>query len=85
MKKSRLNFVYENLLPLVIVSIALIAGFYLYLTFIGIPRTQARNYYNQAVDEMDKGNNTKALEYVNEGLKYWNEPYLNDLKQKITK
>ncbi len=50
----------------------------MYLEFIGIPRTQARNFYNLGINELDKGNKTKALEYLNDGLKYWNENYIQD-------
>jgi len=63
-----------------VVGILYMSYFYL----IGIPKTQARTYYNRATIEMDKGNTDKAKEDLTKALSYWHEDYiakaLDDLK-----
>lgn len=55
----------------------LVAGTFLtYMFLIGIPKTKARNYYNQAMIARQEGDEAKAQENFEKALNYWNEEYI---------
>ncbi len=67
------------------ISLAVAAVFGLYLVFIGIPKTQARNYYNKGVLSIQSGQVREGLQDFQTAVSYWPEPYivaqLNGLQQ----
>jgi len=50
--------------------------FLIYFYTIGIPKTQARNYYNLALEDIQSGNLKKAEEKLKKALSYWEEEYI---------
>lgn len=61
----------------VIITCVIVSAIYLaYFFFIGVPKTQARNYYNSALKEIENGNNEKAKEDLRTALTYWDEDYI---------
>lgn len=61
---------------LIIVSTIVSLIFLGYMYFIGIPKTQARNYFNLSVIEKENGNTEKELEYLIIAKEYWAEEYI---------
>lgn len=60
----------------ILTSLLIATVFLVYLLFMGIPRTQARNLYNQAIVAADFGSITTAQRHFQEALLYWPEPYI---------
>lgn len=55
----------------------LIAGIFLaYMFLIGIPKTKARNYYNQGMIAREEGNEAEAQKNFEKALTYWDEEYI---------
>lgn len=55
----------------------LVAGIFLaYMFLIGIPKTKARNYYNQGMIARQEGNETEAQKDFEKALSYWKEEYI---------
>lgn len=79
----RAKRIFSKLLLVVIVSCIVGAIYLIYFFLIGVPKTQARNYYNLALIEMEHGDNVKALEYLELAKTYWNEGYINDEISKL--
>jgi hypothetical protein len=67
----------KNSVAVLLVS-AIIAGVYmLYFYTVGVPKTQAKNYYNLALQEEEKGNILQAIKDLETAKSYWNEEYIN--------
>jgi hypothetical protein len=64
------------LIPTAIVSTLIVLIFGMYLFFIGIPRTQARNLYNEGVLSIQAGEIRPAIQYFRSALSYWPEDYI---------
>lgn len=73
----------KNLIKLSIVGIIIGGVYMLYFFTVGVPKTQARNYYNKALIEIENGDNEKALEYLNNGQSYWREDYIKEEIEKL--
>lgn len=43
---------------------------------VGVPKTQARNYYNKGITNLEKGNKKQAIEDFEKALTYWEENYI---------
>lgn len=55
----------------------LVAGIFLaYMFLIGIPKTKARNYYNQGMIARQEGNEIQAQKDFEKALSYWKEEYI---------
>jgi hypothetical protein len=74
MKKFSINW--KEFLLSLLVSIIISLLFLVYLVFVGIPKTQARNYYNKALIELENNNIEKAVNYLQTALNYWDEKYI---------
>lgn len=59
-----------------ILTILLAAGFLAYLKFVGIPRTQARNLYNQAQLLLAEDKTAEAKEILVQAQAFWPEDYI---------
>jgi uncharacterized membrane protein YukC len=57
--------------------------FLLYLYFIGIPKTQARNHFNLAQIAENDGDVSTAKEEYKKALTYWNEGYIKEALEKV--
>ena len=66
----------KALLPVAVVSTVVMSVFNVYLYFIGIPRTQARNLYNEGVLSIQSGQIRPAIQYFRAALNYWPETYI---------
>lgn len=64
-------------------SFAVVLIFVIYLTFVGIPKTQARNFYNQALKQIENDEEDKAKASLLEGLKFWDERYIGEEFEKL--
>lgn len=51
-------------------------GFLAYMFLIGIPKTKARNYYNQGMIAREEGNEAEAQKDFEKALTYWDEEYI---------
>jgi len=67
----------------VIVCIAVAAVYMLYFYTIGVPKTQAREYYNLAMTDLQSGERNKAIEELQKALTYWHEGYIQDKLNEI--
>ena len=74
----------KNILISVLISIFIAILFLVYMKFIGIPKTQARNFYNLAINNLHQGEKEDAIKHLDNALIYWKEDYiirkLNSLK-----
>ncbi len=62
----------------VVVTVIYLSYFYL----VGVPRTQARYYYNQGLIALENNDKQTAKENFEKGLTFWQEDYIiNSLKQ----
>lgn len=50
----------------------------LYFYTIGVPKTQARTYYNQAMSALKEGERNHAIEDLQRALTFWHEPYIQE-------
>ena len=66
----------KALLPVAVVSTLVVLVFGVYLFFIGIPRTQARNLYNEGVLSIQAGEIRPAIQYFRAALNYWPEEHI---------
>ncbi|BCX13722.1 MAG: hypothetical protein KatS3mg085_254 [Candidatus Dojkabacteria bacterium] len=80
----KLNYKIKNFLLAITVSIVTFFAFCIYLIFIGIPKTQARNYYNKAIIAIEFGARDEAITYLSTALKYWEENYIKQKLLEIT-
>lgn len=72
----------ELLLSLAIsLLIALLFGSFMY--FVGIPKTKARNEYNKAVIDLQRGNEESAMQHLEEALEYWDEKYIREALENL--
>ena len=71
------HFDFKKILLVLFVCIGVTGLFLTYFFTIGVPKTQARNYYNAALKEEEKGNREKALEYLNTAKGFWRETYID--------
>lgn len=70
----------RDILKMLAFSVLVTVGFFVYYYFIGIPKTQARNYYNLAEKYLGLNDKQIARRYLFQGLQIWPEDYI---KQKI--
>jgi len=75
---------YKQFLLATIVAILIIVSFMVYLKFLGIPMTIARNLYNKAVISSENGDINKSKEYLIESLNYWEDPKARELLNQIS-
>jgi hypothetical protein len=73
----------KELASVFIVSFLSLIAFGAYLLLIGIPRTQARNLYNEAYTLSDQGKQTEAKLKLEEAYRVWPEPYILDGIQRL--
>ena len=73
-----------NTLKIIFISAIVSLTFYAYLQIIGIPKTQARNYYNLGEQALGKGDVNLAKEYLEKAMSYWPEGYIRQELQKIS-
>jgi outer membrane protein assembly factor BamD (BamD/ComL family) len=73
-KKSLLKKVL--LIAITSVIVGLIYGSYFY--FLGIPKTQARNYYNMAIKDLEDGKISDAKDKLEQAVNYWPEEYIEE-------
>lgn len=66
-----------------LVCVITVAAFLLYFYTIGIPKTQARSYYNLAIQALEDGKKEEAIENLKTALSNWNEPYIAAKLQEI--
>lgn len=52
--------------------------FFLYMVVVGIPKTQARNYFNLAESYIEKGSIDLAKGYLERALEFWPENYIQE-------
>ena len=71
----------KAILSALIISVLLGGGFLVYLKFVGIPRTEARNLFNQAqlllLDDKDR----EAKTLLDKAYETWPEEYILNLLQ----
>ena len=73
---------FKNLLKVFAVTVVVATTYLVYFYFIGVPRTQARYYYNQGLIALENHDKTTAKADFEKGLTYWSETYiLEDLKK----
>lgn len=71
-------------LALVTVGCLVSAGAYmLYFYTVGIPKTQARNYYNQAIVKLEEGEREEAIKDLEKALTFWKEPYIEEQLKEV--
>ncbi len=58
------------------VSLLTTALYVLYIVLIGMPKTQARNYYNEGVLSIQKGEIRAAIQDFQTAVNYWPESYI---------
>lgn len=81
---KRTKKIASKLLFIVVIS-SVVAGIYLiYFFTIGVPKTQARNYYNLALIKEKEGNNQQALEYLRLAKSTWGEEYIDRKIEELT-
>lgn len=69
---------------LVILVSLVSAGLYLlYFYTIGIPKTQARTYYNQAISALKEGKREEAKQDLEKALQNWKEAYIQEELDKL--
>ena len=62
---------------LVVFVTSVVSGiFLLYFFFVGIPKTQARNYFNLAVENINNGNYVEAESNLVTAISFWRENYI---------
>lgn len=59
-----------------IITFLLAVGFLAYLKFVGIPRTQARNWYNHAQLLITEGKTKEAYDVLQDAYSIWPEDYI---------
>jgi hypothetical protein len=74
----------SNSIKVIIISIIISIMFFVYLQLFGIPKTQARNYYNLAEIQLGLNNKKLAEEYLVKAISYWPEEYIKQELQKIS-
>ena len=73
----------KNLSKVFLVSIVIAALFLGFMYFIGIPKTQARNYYNLAIQDEAKGDTQKELQDLKTAINFWPEEYILQKLQQV--
>jgi hypothetical protein len=82
MKKTKR--IASKFLFIVIVS-SIVAGIYLiYFFTIGVPKTQARNFYNLALEKEKEGNIEQTIEYLKLAKNAWSETYIDQKIEELT-
>lgn len=82
---KKLKKKYKEILAMIVISFLVFWGFLIYLHFVGVPKTSARNYFNLAVLEFDRRNYSKSQDYLNTAKEFWKEAYMSDLQDKLDK
>jgi cell division protein FtsN len=67
----------------VLIVFTVLITFILYLYFIGIPKTQARNHFNLGQIAENEGDVSTAKEEYQKALDYWNERYIKEALEKV--
>lgn len=73
--KKKSNLI-ANTLRSFAVSLAVALLFLVYLVTLGIPKTTARNLYNEATLALKAGETAQARNLLEEAYKAWPEPYI---------
>ena len=74
---------YKELLIATLVAFLIIGSFLIYLKFLGIPMTRARNFYNKAVIAYENDDIEKSKGFLTESLNYWEDRVARELLNKI--
>lgn len=74
---------FKQLIQSLLISTLLSLLFLLYMWQIGIPKTQARNYYNKGVVNLEKGNKKQAELDFEKAMIYWEEDYIKRKLEEI--
>ena len=74
----KLKSIFKNTFYVVFASIITAGIFFAYFFTVGVPKTQARTYYNLAISELESGNKEKAKDDLQTALSYWAEPYIQE-------
>jgi len=79
----KLKGFFKTSVVVLIVSLLSAGVYMLYFYTIGVPKTQARTYYNKAITDIDAGERNKAIEELQTALTYWHEGYIQDKLNEI--
>jgi len=79
----KLKGFFKTSVVVLIVSLLSAGVYMLYFYTIGVPKTQARTYYNKAIADIDAGERNKAIEELQTALTYWHEGYIQDKLNEI--
>lgn len=74
----KLRKIVRTTLQVSLASLAVALLFGIYIVLVGIPKTQARNLYNQGVISIQSGNIREGMQYFREATVAWPEPYILD-------
>lgn len=77
-KPSKERPLWQKILISIVTATMVGAIFLIYMVFIGIPKTTARNLYNEAEISQRQGDTTKAKELLEQAYTIWPEPYIQD-------
>lgn len=66
-----------------VVSLVSTGLYMLYFYTIGIPKTQARTYYNLAISALKEGKKDEAKQDLEKALQNWKEPYIQEELDKL--
>ena len=79
----KLKGFFKTSVVVLIVSLLSAGVYMLYFYTIGVPKTQARTYYNKAISDINAGERNKAIEELQTALTYWHEGYIQDKLNEI--
>jgi len=70
------KFSIKNILNVMLAMLFISAFYLLYLFLLGIPKTQARQYYLKAQDYYQNGNDQNYIKNMKIAIEFFAEPYL---------
>ena len=74
----------KKTLPKLILASLLTFGIYMaYYVTIGVPKTEARNFYNEGIKAQGLGNTELAKKDFQKALTFWHEQYIQDELDKL--
>jgi len=74
----KLKSLFKTFGVVAVVSLISAGAYMLYFYTIGVPKTQARTFYNKAIEDLNAGERNKAVEDLQTALSYWHEGYIQD-------
>lgn len=73
----------KGVLATLLTSFLLTFGFLTYLKFVGIPRTEARNLFNQAQLLIEEDRASEAKELLTQAYSVWPEEYIKQAQEQL--